>query len=75
MTTAPIAHVQLRKDGWIPATHAAKAIGVHVSTIYRAANEGKLAGRRVGRSWYVREDSVVAYYGGSVEVRNALAAL
>jgi hypothetical protein len=53
----------------------ARALGIHVSTVYRAAADGKISGRRVGRSWYVRLDTVAAYYQDAQEIKDALATL
>jgi len=72
MAAPPAVEKALRADGWLPAAQVARALGVHVSTIYRAASDGKVAGRRVGRAWYVQKASILAYYGNAPEVREAL---
>jgi len=72
MAAPPAAEAALRADGWLPASAVARALGVHPATIYRAAADGKISGRRVGRAWYVRQDTVLAYYGNAPEVAAAL---
>jgi len=75
MSAPSIVDSKLRSDGWHPASAVARALGIHVSTVYRAAADGKISGRRVGRSWYVRLDTVAAYYQDAQEIKDALATL
>jgi len=37
---------------------AAKYLNLHVRTIYRLAKNGKLPGRKVGRSWRFSKDAL-----------------
>ena len=48
--------------GFVSARTAARAVGVHLSTIYRAISAGHIEGEQCGRHWYAKADSVVAYY-------------
>ncbi len=48
--------------GFVPAQTAATAVGVHLSTIYRAVTAGHIQGQRCGRHHYVHAESVVQYY-------------
>ena len=48
--------------GYLPAQAAADAVGVHLSTIYRAIQSGHVTGQRCGRHWYATVESVVNYY-------------
>lgn len=44
--------------GLVPATHAAKDVGVTVLALYRARDARKLAMVRSGHYWFVRLDDV-----------------
>jgi excisionase family DNA binding protein len=72
MPAPPAIEASLRKDGWLPASAVARALGVQPSTIYRACAEGRMSGRRVGRAWYVKKETVLAYYGNTAEIAKAL---
>lgn len=52
----------MSRRGFVSARAAAKAVGVHLSTIYRAVTAGHIEGEQCGRHWYVRAESVVEYY-------------
>lgn len=53
----------LRSKGYLPATEVAKRIGKHVTNIYRAVEDKRLRGIKVGRHWYVRVDSLTEFLG------------
>lgn len=55
---AAVARVRLdraRADrgAYVPATVAARLIGVHARTVHRWIARGTLRGRQLGRSWFV----------------------
>lgn len=51
----------LEKQGWIPACHAAKLMGVHHVTIYRWIDAGKIEGIRIGHLRYVRKTAIAIW--------------
>lgn len=53
---------RMAEEGFIPAQRAADIVGVHLTTIYRAAEDGVIKGRRMGRYWYVHAKSVAECY-------------
>ncbi len=53
----------MEANGWIPASQAADAVGVNVTTIYRWIEEGKVEGTKPSNRWYVKVASLAAKVG------------
>lgn len=53
----------LKSKGYIPAPAVARAVGRHMSSVYRWISAGHLKATQVGRSWYVEKESLIAYLG------------
>lgn len=51
----------MRQKGYCTAAEAAQALGVHLSSIYRAEERGAVKGSQLGRNRYVQIDSLVSY--------------
>lgn len=56
----------LRKEGYVRISAAAKAAGVHVTTLYHLLDAKKVGERRAGAHRYIHAESLAAYYGGGV---------
>lgn len=63
---------KMREQGYLTILDVAKALGVHVTSIYRLLNLGRVESIRVGRARYVNRASVIAYYKGIDEKTAAL---
>ena len=57
MTQAEI----LGKQGYITASEAAGKLGRHITSVYRLVQTGALEGVHIGRSWYVKSESIIGY--------------
>lgn len=68
---------RMRAEGWLSVAAAARCAVVHVTSIYRMLDDGKLVGKLAGSARYVEArslQSVFAGVPGVVEaVRNELA--
>lgn len=53
----------LRSKGYLSAMEVAKALGRHVTNIYRAVEDKRLKGIKVGRRWYIHNESLLEYLG------------
>jgi len=47
------------------ATKVMEILGVCHTTIYGLLNEGKLKGRKIGRTWFVSEENLKSFLGGT----------
>ncbi len=56
------------EDGYVPALAAAGAAGVHVTTILRLIDSGKVRGQRAGASRYVHKAGLIAYYSSATSI-------
>jgi excisionase family DNA binding protein len=46
---------------WLTTAEAAELAGYHVKYVRRLVKDGKIAGRKRGRDWWVDKQSVLAY--------------
>lgn len=53
----------MRSKGYISASETAEKVGKSIATIYRWLEEGFVEGTQLGRSWFVKLDSLIKYLG------------
>ena len=57
----------MHKDcGFISASYASKKLGVHVTTLYRWIDSGKLEGCRIGGRRFVKHEALKEYIGQDI---------
>lgn len=64
----------MREDGYITASSAADAVGVHITTLYRWVESGKLTGTQVGRAWFVRVHDLLDMYSNAPGIQRRIRA-
>lgn len=52
----------LAKSGWMSSAQAARLLKRTVYTIYRLIKKGEIDGLRLGGHWYVKQESLKAYF-------------
>jgi len=65
---------KMKAQGYLTIKDVADTLGVHVTTIYRLIDMGRVEGVRIGRARYVKRESVLSYYSGIDEKAAALLA-
>lgn len=69
------AHVEMmKKEGYLPASAAARAVGVNPTTIYRWVERGLVTGTRIGRSWFVLVEDLLELHEASPTLQRAIRA-
>jgi len=62
----------MREEGFIPASVAARAVGVNPTTIYRWVERGEITGTRIGRAWFVLVDDLLARHEAAPIIQKAI---
>jgi transposase-like protein len=66
-------HVKMMKaEGYLPASVAARAIGVNPTTVYRWVERGVVQGKRIGKSWFVLVDDLLELHEAAPAIQKAI---
>lgn len=60
---------QMTARGFISTELAAERTGYLVGSMTRLCSEGKVKAERTGRFWWIEQESLIAYLGGTPTVR------